>query len=610
MNQKRIFLIISFFLVAGFIFGWIIFKKNNLFSSKNNINSSSSFKNEDSLKNSKEAKEEIGKISKDELKINCKENWQKYENDVLGLTFCYPKNWGEVAIEPIENLTLLEGAMDEYSKDENNAYANSLFIKFKSNQNEVALNDDNNIEIRIFNNNYKGEYYPNSFAYEKGPIDNIAELKSNNNICDYRLNFTELWQEQGKMTEFWDECTDGVKTRIINHEEYFNKNLYSYELESLAYLKLQNNFFDNILVKRKYLNIRQTEKKINSFEEIFEAKNYPSNADNSEIISQEKFNEEKEDFFEFVRSIQSYGPIVLEKKDFEQSDGEDSKVTAIRKYYWMLESQNLEEAYKMQNRTNIPLNEFKSDYAKTFKASARDFKKINDNTFKFFVDYQEHNKPKTIHRITARVLNDGKIEIITTEEITFEMVKFGDYTAYAKKQNNKSFIVLEQYGVETIIDEGIATYNQDHLNLMEVKFFGDIKFSNSGKYLIYRMSGWEWSKNYIYDLENTKQIFEFDSGTSGFSKDEQSFFVCNSSGMSTSASGIIFTAPNFKKKFELFNSTNSNIADVECSYDEGKDELTFVYAKGCEQSNEKCKKNEIVYSFNEDKMVKSGTLNN
>ena len=79
MNQKRIFLIISFFLVAGFIFGWIIFKKNNLFSSKNNINSSSSFKNEDSLKNSKEAKEEIlnAWASMAERKDRCRERAAK-----------------------------------------------------------------------------------------------------------------------------------------------------------------------------------------------------------------------------------------------------------------------------------------------------------------------------------------------------------------------------------------------------------------------------------------------------------------------------------------------------------------------------------------------------
>lgn len=600
MVKKRIFLLISFFLIMAVIFGLAVFNKENLFFNKNE---------KGFLDTAKIQKNKQNKNFKNYQNVICEENWEKYTNDVLGIGFCYPKEWGKVYIDPVKDLTLLEGAIDEYSKDENNAYNNSLFIKFDNGK--EGLN--NKVELRIFNNNYRGEHYPNVFAYDKGYIDNIDKLKEDKNICVYRTNFTELWQEQGRMTESWSECESGMKNRIINHEQYFDKALYSYNLESLAYLNLQNNFFDNVLIKKTYLHISQIEKKINSFEEIFEAKKYPSNVDNSGIISQEEFDKQKEEFVRFVNSICSYIPITFKTEGFKEVEGEDSKITAIRKYYWLLEGQNLEEAYKMHNRINSSLDEFKSIYKKTRVAKARDFSKLNDNAFKFFVDYQDHNKPQTLYRITARVLNDEKIEIITIEEIVSDVAENGNNKAYFKKRDGKSFMILEKYGVEIVVDEGKADYDSNHSDTGEVKAFGDIKFSKSGKYLFYKMYGWEWLGAYIYDVEEVKEVFKSDSPhVFSFDKDEKNLFVCSNVGMSSSASGAIYSLPDFKKKFELFDQEKSDALEVACNYDEGKNELIFTYDKNCasseEEKDDKCKKYEVVYSFDKNEMIGSKAI--
>ncbi|MFA6183608.1 MAG: hypothetical protein WC682_00725 [Parcubacteria group bacterium] len=600
MNQKKLILIVSFFLALAVIFGITIFKKERL----------NNYQGKDDAKSSAINKKIDNKNNKEVALAKCKDGWESYNNDVLGIGFCYLDSWGKPTIEPLENLTLLDGALIEYSGDEHNAYNNSLFIKFKENEKEPD-EKGNNLELRIFNENYKGEYYPNSEAYEKGYIDNVADLKANKNICDYQVEFTQLWKQQGRMTEFWSQCNKGIKDRIIINEEYFDKNIYSYNLESLAYLKLQNNFFDNVLIKKNYLAVSQVEKNISNFSQIFETKNYPSTVDNSKIISQEKYAQQRDDFGNFVSSIYSYKPIIPEKKDFQITNGEDNKITLIRKYYWLIENQNLEEAYKMNNRINISLDDFKALYQKTRFVQARDFQKVNDNTYKFFLDYQDHNNSKKIYRLTLRIINEDKLEIITTEEIVSEMVKSGDFTAYSKKQNGKSFLILGRYGIETVIDQGEADYREDYSNLENVKFFRDIKFSDNGNYLIYTMSGWEWSIIYIYDINNDKEALSFDSGTYGFSADEKSFFVCTNAGMVTNPGGIIYNTPDFKKQFELFGSDKNLATEVRCNYDKDKNELTFIYDKDCSDFDDKnCKKNEVVYSFNENKMISSKISSN
>lgn len=598
MNKKIILAISGFCLILTVFSGFVIFKKN-----RQNLPIGIAEIKEISL----EAK------SKNEIK--CQDNWLQYQNDILGLGFCYPIEWGDVIIEPIENLTSLDGVVDEYSKDEHNSFNNSLYLKFK-NLNDKAYETRNNLELHFFNERYGGEYYPNARAYDKGYIDNIADLKNNKNICEYKTNFTELWGEQGRITELWSECGGGIKNRILNHEEYFDKNIYSFKMESLAYTNLENGFFDNLLVQKRYLDIVQVEKKINNFEQIFEAKNYPSQVDNSKVISIEEYREQKEEFAKFVKSIYSYAPILKKESEFHLEENEDDKITAIRKYYWLLENQKLDEAYTMHLKNNSSKDEFQSMYGRVFKSEARDFKKLKDGTYKFFVDYQDHNSEKELYRIEMRVADDLKIETVSAEKIVSEMVKFGDnYLAYAKERDGKSFVVLERYGAELTIDEGVANYNEDHSNIGEVKFFRDIKFSPNGNYLIYKMFGWEWMVAYVYDIQNDKKVFEFSSPNKfDFSQDEKYLFLCASDGMTEGASGSVYRTPDFKKQFDLLGEKKFEVAmDVKCDYDQVENKIIFVYGGDCQNvddQNKNCQKQEVIYSLDKNQLEGKSSLNN
>jgi hypothetical protein len=205
-----------------------------------------------------------------------------------------------------------------------------------------------------------------------------------------------------------------------------------------------------------------------------------------------------------------------------------------------------------------------------------------------------------------RIVGGDKLETVVIEEITSEIVKSGDYTAYAKEQDKKSSLILGRYGTETIINQGETDYVENYSNSENVKFFGDIKFSNSGNYLTYSVNGQESAMTHVYDISNDKEIFNFNSGFSGFSADEKSFFVCTNAGMISSPAGTIYNVFDFKKQFELFNSDKISATEVRCNYDKDKNELIFTYDTNCSQFDDKnCKKTEVVYSFSENKMISS-----
>lgn len=587
MNQIKIILIISFLLIGSLLMGTFIFNRESIFKDKHNI--STNFPD----------KEVTKKIS-DKIDLrSCLEGWERYGNDILGLGFCYKKDWGEPILSPVENLTLLDGVADKYLKD-SDGEVQPLIMGFK------AL--DSKLEIKIFNDNYGGEYYPNLNAREVGFMDNIGDLKISQNICDYKINFTEMWQEQGRMTEFWSDCHKGIKTRIINQEKYSDRALYIYNLESLAYLKLQNNFFDNALIKKKYIRTGQIIEKIENFSQLFDKKNYPNDVSDFSVFSQDDYQREKEEFGIFANSMYSYIPPKKERLEFNIVDDEDNKITKIRKYYWLLNNQNLEEAYTFYDKNNLSLEQFEVLYKNIYSVTPRDFKKVNDSTYQFFLNFQEQNNSEKIYRITIKIDSADKLKVISEEEITSEMIKFGNYTAYSKKQNGKNFVVLESYGIENILAEGASDYNENHSNIADVIFFREIEFSPKGDYLIYKTVGWEWMSARVYDINQGEQVFYFDyPHIFNFTDDEKNFFVCTNAGIGSGTSGSIYSVPDFKKQFELFNSEKNNSMKVECNYNKEKNELSFSYDENCSGGDIKgdglCAKREVIYSFGESNMI-------
>lgn len=183
-----------------------------------------------------------------------------------------------------------------------------------------------------------------------------------------------------------------------------------------------------------------------------------------------------------------------------------------------------------------------------------------------------------------------------------------DIKAFIKSDNGKTYVILQENGVEKIIDQGDASYNKEHSNINEVKGFSDVKLSPHKDYVTYNMTGWEWSYNYLYDIKKGSSIMEQSSAsTFEFTSDEKYFISCGSSIFDGTLDGKIFTAGDFKTPiFDVFKYAKDSVKDyiaVDCKI-EGEN-VSFNLNNDDLQTIEKKPKNKtVVYSLSENRAIK------
>jgi hypothetical protein len=503
--------------------------------------------------------------SDDDYEMACQNGWNKYTHNVLGISFCYPEKWGEPETSPSQNITNLDGIVDKYGED--NVFYHSIYIEFPS---AVGLN------LKIFDEQYPGEHYPNSRTHHLGYMDNIPTLKSTRNICDYKIDFNKKWEEESTMNEIYNNCSAGVKEYIMENREFFNFNnigqKYSYNLRLAGYKRLKNGFFDNLLITHSLGFTGQMDRKITGSDDFFE--NTKGN------VTKDEYGNVRKDFEVFVNSIRAYQPITLEKEAFRDIPGEDPNITTIRKYYWLISTGNLTEAYSMySDQKSIKFDKFNEWYGDVYFAKPSDIKKVSTGLYGFSVQYQENNKPQTEYQVVMYV-NNGKIKTKSSKEILTKTAVFGQNKAYAMRRGDKNYVILEKNGLETVIDQGVAEYTKEYDNIGDVKFFSNVNFSPNGNYITYKMNGWEWHSGYVYDIKNHKIVFTQDSPNSFlFSDDEEYFVSCAASAFSGTFDGLIFNSNNFKKavfditKYDEDIVSNFGIGDIECKI--GRDVVSF-----------------------------------
>ena len=498
----------------------------------------------------------------------CPENWKEYKHDVIGIKFCYPEQWGEPVTKPKKEITRIEDVVSEF-KDKHNLYYNSFFIEFE--------NED--VSLRFFNERYGGEYYPNVYAYTYGYIDNIPLLKTTGDICEYKIDFKKY---KDKLNEIYSNCDGNTKTAVIENYQYFdfigdvNKSRYSYDLKGFAYKKLFNGYFDNLLISTRFGYISQNKEQLATFEEIL----------SSLGKSKDQFKKEKDEFANFVKSVELYQPTFKTFPEFETVQGEDSQVTMIRRYYWLLTNGKLNEAYKMRSdKEKLSYETFQDWYKDIYYAKPYDFKKVNSDKYEFYVEYQDHNKPKTKFRVTMST-SESELKTLSSDEILTEEVSFGEYSAYAIKRGDKNYMILSKNGEENIIDEGYASYDLKYSSLGNVKFFREPKFSPRGNYLIYTMLGWEWSVKYVYDIKKKEVKISKSYDKSNFTPDEKFFYGCSSAGMGR-ANGEVYSIPDFNVEFDALNgSRDYNRFEVDCKYDENSKNIMFILSDDKDEEKE------------------------
>ena len=491
---------------------------------------------------------------KDEPK--CQKDWKEYKHDIIGIEFCYLEQWGEPTTSPKSETTRLEDVVSEFDNEHNRNY-NSFFIDF----------ENKNISLRFFNEQYGGEYYPNSAAYAHGYADNIPLLKSTGNICEYKIDFNENWKYKGKFNEVYNSCEKNIKTTVIEKTQFFDQALYVYTLKSFTYKKPVNGYFDNLLIESKYGWTKQMP------EQLYTLSQFLGGIE----ISEDQFQREKDEFAIFVNSIKTYQPIHRTFQEFEAIKGEDPQITLIRKYYWFLLNNKIKEAYEMRSdRTELAYETFQDWYKNLYFIEPYDFKSMNPNEYEFYVKYQDHNRPKTKFRVKMFV-NESVIKTLSSDEILSDEVSFGEYSAYAIKRGNKNYMILFENGEEIIIDQGAASYDSEYSNLGEVKSFHSPEFSPKGNYLTYTMTGWEWSVNYVYDIKEKAIKISGSHHSSGFTSGEKYFYVCSSVGMITGADGIVYSVPDFKVEFDVLDGLDDyDCFEVDCEYDKNSGNIIFT----------------------------------
>ena len=499
--------------------------------------------------------------------LKCRSGWQKYYQETLGIAFCYPTEWGTPSTEPIKNLTRLS-SMEGTFKEQNIYYENALNIVFEKND---------RVHIRIFDNQYEGgkqllQDDPYDY-YRYGVADGLVNLRDTGNICEYNP------VRGDRLKTIYSDCSSGIKS-VLTEEDSSG---YTYDLRLLFFKKLGNGYFDNALVSRSVEQTRQLHEKLGILSESLNGKEITEVVDGIFAETEEQYERDWKEFEQFSDTIIAFKPISKTQVEFTQIPGEDPNITTIRKYYWLIGSGNLDEAYAMYaDKVGTDRNKFQERYKDVYSAEPFNFKNVGKNRYEFSARYQDQNSPEMKFRVIMDVTGDS-VRTVFLEEYKTDVVSFGNMTAYSARRGDKNYVFLENNGKEVTVDQGDAQYDTDYKNTPDVKFFFNPRFSPNGNYLIYTMVGWEWSVGYIYDIQKNKKITGMVANDlSGaniydFTENEKNFYLCSSAGLDSGTGGRVYSVPGFNVVYDVLNDAeNKNYLSVDCSYNKGVNLISFT----------------------------------
>lgn len=489
--------------------------------------------------------------------------WAQYEHSVLGIKFRYPEKWGKPYTEPARYITDLSTVVKDYDQ-EDNSYYNSVYVRFPL---------ENTPIIHFFNESYGGNRYYNAEAHKYGYIDNIPELKKTGDICTYKVNFdhTPAWSDTDQ--EIYATCGDGIKTYLIKNIVQFDQPKYSYWLNHSAFKKMQNGYFDNVLIDYYIASLWQTDKDSISLPEFLK-----------ETKAEAQYQKNRQDFVEFARSVESFKPAPKQVATFDQSANEDPNITTIRRYYFLLTAGKLREAYDMYAAKKVTFSVFQQWYQNTLTANPYQFKKVTDTRYNFDVDLQDNNKPVEKYRVAMEVQN-GKVNTLSAEKLIGEESKFGNLSAFVKNRQGRNFVVLRQNGQEQIIDQA----GDDPIKDIQSLRFYDPVFSPQGSYLTYTGVGWEWSLDRVYDIKNKKIRLRLDSPfLVAFTPDEKNLVACADDHFIGARYGIVYSLPDFKVDYDVLDAPeNSKYFTLDCKYDKDRSVIRYSLSELWDEATQK-----------------------
>ncbi len=499
-----------------------------------------------------------------EAEGGCPAGWVSYRHEVIGIGFCYPAEWGNVKTEPKEPVTRLADLLEDYANGDN-GYRDSFFILFDNNP---------DVRMRVFNENYAGERYAGDPAGTSF-VDNIGTLKATAAVCNYEKNYGYKGDCDVRIKETYAECGNGIKTAINDTQETSNERIDTSVLESFAYAKLVNGYFDHAFAEYVYGNAIQPGKEYGGIDEIL-----PDLG-----IGKEEFGRKEDDFTAFVKSIEAFVPGEKAPAEFKMVPGEDPRITLIRRYYHLIRSGNLEEAYALKSDQGS-FEDFVSFYEDAYIAEPHNFEDKGENRFSFLMKYQDHNEREREYRVRMEAA-EGEIRTISVEESTDEQVFAGEYSASVTERSEKEYVILRKGEEETIVDEG-SNYSAEAKASGFGESFSDVAFSPDGRYLMYSSSDYEYLASSIYDIAEKKIVMEVpgtEVGNSfGFTPDGRYFYLCASPGIYEGDAGKAFSVPGFEQVFDAKKDGGKSYLTNMCAYDAQRNAIIFTASDPVDES--------------------------
>lgn len=471
--------------------------------------------------------------------------WQKFENDTLGLRFYYPISWGEPYLEPTGVITDLEEIYERY-KGKDNGFEQALRINFP----------DSMVSIYLMNER-------STYTHPVDPyISSIKLLKDIDSVCDlYKLSYAK---------HHYRQCENEVYTVLMS--EGVNNTNYSrlYRLKNYGLTKLSNGFYDSAIAVDKL---------------GWQAMKYGTNAPvltldefmATQETSQEEYDKDKEAFVNFVNSFEPYEPKPVEKELNIIDENDSAEVGIIKEYYNHILNGEPEKAYNMYAVKKVSLDEYKSWYERTIMALITEVKNIENNDYQIMLDYEDHNKPVQRYRVVMRV-ESGKIEALSSEEITSDMISFGEMTAFAKKYQGDNYVILTIDGEEVVVEQANDDFMKEIANTLN---FRNLHFSPQGNYLLYSAHGWEWSFGRIYDIANRRLILTKEVNTPhvfGVSQNEKYFYACAANDFGGEYYASVYELPQAELVFSPEdNGINGGFIYPDCEYDIENEKLLMNF---------------------------------
>ncbi|MBD3270364.1 hypothetical protein GF376_02460 [Candidatus Peregrinibacteria bacterium] len=261
---------------------------------------------------------------------------------------------------------------------------------------------------------------------------------------------------------------------------------------------------------------------------------------------------------------------------------EVSDYEIIREYYSDIWAKEYSKAYEMKYEPSMSLEEFTELYQEFPFTRIEEYSKVGEHTYDFYVrgTYYNQESPVEMYDVSMEVI-DGKLRTISADQIDYRLIERADYDenkyATVEFEDGEYAVYLYENGESTLIKK---SNHQEEIT----QIFKELRFSESGDYLVFVDQGWEWASIYVYDtahedIDAPKLNPEpYPYGIFGFNPDETAFFICSESGMIPGSVHVI----GLPYRTNVFTLDDQDVMIAECGpYDPETNILHFkTYVDG------------------------------